>query len=429
MTTSIKDFIAAKKLPKWLTSHEHFKSVEKINKVFPRIGLQNYSEPCHLAGNFARPHAKTLIMAIQREFKLAFEVFEKSNHYDHMNLIEQIDSLIVDDIDSLIREKKGKISLQLPKDIIIDEAIKFKQNGDLLTTYAICRQEFSGSGHTIPNLTKLPGHKDFDVNNFSTNKTSIVFASDGIDGLWDIATMSMRGIKSCIRWQGGHKLTLIGSLLDPFTGVIYLTSGKQEKYGSRMIKRCVVRFIINADNNKPYLLIDKMYPSLNEEVLNQFVASIRTHTNNAFAIYYGPDTDPELLDKSYIPKTAITKVLSDKTLPYRDTKLPVGKGPSKISERRTSNIKIKEHNLAVRLKKSIVYQSCVAIINQLQEEQVKRSLLGADFLYLKDNYATDLVSKLSIACNKINPDVSSDDWIKQLCYHYFANKKTDQQIN
>lgn len=69
----------------------------------------------------------------------------------------------------------------------------------------------------------------------------IVFSSHP----WDIATMSMRGIRSCQAWNKPQKNHLIGSILDPNVAVIYLTDGKPHKnYGPKMLARSVVRLCI-----------------------------------------------------------------------------------------------------------------------------------------------------------------------------------------
>lgn len=76
----------------------------------------------------------------------------------------------------------------------------------------------------------------------------IVFSTDP----WDIATMSMRGIKSCMEWSHKYSTGLVGSMLCPYTAVIYLTDGMEVRtlshnktYGkaTRMLARSVVRIV------------------------------------------------------------------------------------------------------------------------------------------------------------------------------------------
>lgn len=90
---------------------------------------------------------------------------------------------------------------------------------------------------------------------------NICFSSDGQKGYWDIATMSMRGISSCMKWSktGDHCRSLVGSIVDPYAGIIYLSNNKDTKYGKKMLARAVVRMV--SSNNKPTLFLEPVYPS------------------------------------------------------------------------------------------------------------------------------------------------------------------------
>ena len=231
--------------------------------------------------------------------------------------------------------------------------------------------------------------------------------------------MSMRGITSCVRWDGQFKLTLIGSMADPFTGIIYLSSGKKDKYGIGMIKRCVVRFVVDGENNKPYILIDRMYPSLDNDVLKQFINVLHSKTNNHYLIHYGPAMEASILGKSYIPQTPVINNLADNVRPYRDTKIPFGKTLSKISERKIANVKIKLHNLRAKLKKNTTIKEPTTLV---KNEQLKQLLSGPDFLFLYNSYTDAIMDRTIELCN-VDHGLSSDEQIKQICYYYFAHKK------
>ena len=81
-------------------------------------------------------------------------------------------------------------------------------------------------------------------------KMSVVFSADGITGLWDLATMSMRGVSSCCHWDNGHSSSsssghtggLIGPMTAPNTGLIYLTDGTMTEYGLSINKRSLVYY-------------------------------------------------------------------------------------------------------------------------------------------------------------------------------------------
>ena len=111
--------------------------------------------------------------------------------------------------------------------------------------------------------------------------------------------------------------------------------------------------------------------------------------------------------------------MSEKVLPYRDTKVVIGKTPSKITERKHSNIEIKKHNLSIKLKKSISFIECIKQITDLSTNNI---LNTADFQYLIELYVQGIIAKIEKQYKPLE-DQSSSDYIKQMCYWFFANKK------
>lgn len=85
---------------------------------------------------------------------------------------------------------------------------------------------------------------------FTNKNIKIHFSSTGPRGYWDIATMSMRGIQSCMSWSNENAKSLVGSLIDPCTSIIYITNNTNTKYGKRMIARSVVRLVCKRIHNK-----------------------------------------------------------------------------------------------------------------------------------------------------------------------------------
>lgn len=119
-----------------------------------------------------------------------------------------------------------------------------------------------------PVEVKINGHysnaqEDYAFADYWQNKTSakwqIGFMSDGVSGLWGLATMSMRGIHSCMSWKGGGSSThLVGSIADPCVGMVYLTNGKTTEYGLAIKRRSLVRFVLST-TGKRYLSVDRVY--------------------------------------------------------------------------------------------------------------------------------------------------------------------------
>jgi hypothetical protein len=83
----------------------------------------------------------------------------------------------------------------------------------------------------------------------------VVFSSSGAKGQWDIATMSERGIRSCMRWDN-RPTELIGSMVDPCVGIVYITDGTKTKKGERMCARSLVRYVVNNKGNGALLIED-----------------------------------------------------------------------------------------------------------------------------------------------------------------------------
>lgn len=150
----------------------------------------------------------------------------------------------------------------------------------------------------------------------------VCFSSSGEKGYWDIATMSMRKITSCMYWGSGNSRTLIGSILDPYTGIIYITDGKNTKYGEGMLARAVVRFVINK-KNLPHIFIEEIYYSqpyhrrMSAELRDVFEVFIAAKTNLPIAICPSSFSIPQT-ETTHSIFDAITDD-ADSTLSYRDS--------------------------------------------------------------------------------------------------------------
>lgn len=95
----------------------------------------------------------------------------------------------------------------------------------------------------------------------SYNNAFIGFSSYGLNGFWDLATMSMRGVVSCMSWSQKNSLTLGATLTDPFVGIIYITDKTDLQYGYKIITRALVRLVhtdISSVNNM-HLFIEQIY--------------------------------------------------------------------------------------------------------------------------------------------------------------------------
>jgi hypothetical protein len=142
----------------------------------------------------------------------------------------------------------------------------------------------------------------------------IVFSGSGLKAVWDIATMSQRGIYSCQSWDGSYRTRLIGSMVDPFLGIMYITDGARNAYGKQMLARALVRFVISKAG-KASLLIERMYGAATYETFSAF---LREKTGNKFPI------DHVYVSgwRSFIPRSAAVKQLPITSISYRDSRVP-----------------------------------------------------------------------------------------------------------
>ena len=177
----------------------------------------------------------------------------------------------------------------------------------------------------------------------------IVFSADGNKGLWDIATMSMRGVRSCQRWGSWHAKALVGSMIDPYCGIIYITNGNKYKLGEKMFKRALVRFVVNSKTGLPALMIEKVYPRVygdaypwwpqdqidahkkkeksNKEALELFKNFLKEKTNNKLPIITSKS-------KHSIPMSNSVASIGNNLRSYRDSEIGYRKIPkyNKVSK-------------------------------------------------------------------------------------------------
>jgi hypothetical protein len=178
------------------------------------------------------------------------------------------------------------------------------------------------------------------------NKLRIVFSTDP----WDIATMSMRGIYSCQRWDGNseHKVRLVGTILDPCAGVIYLTDGTKTRYGEKMLARSVVRLVAQYGYNNHVFgpiatgpLSERLALFVESSYVNEkFGGDIEdTHPDTDMSEYFQKVFTQFLNTKSKtikvqnrtgvcIPLSKTVASLPEEVRSYIDSDIPYGKVPN-----------------------------------------------------------------------------------------------------
>lgn len=439
MQTQLQELLATKKLPSWLVRDKVFKSFDKVNKIFPGIGLSNFVEPCKLSDyDGVKNIAKALISNARVYLNSSLIVLAAARvPAKKQAKVIQLRSVLSNLVnaclvpatgainDDLIKIVNDRVSLNLYCDIIDDQnKVYFRKNEGFFRVYNKLSAELAAlrCKATLPKIEKNPYFKLFSSDNLPGDRFSIVFSSVGSDGLWDIATMSMRGISSCQRWNGAHKKCLIGSMIDPYVGILYLTAGtKFNELGSKMIRRCIVRFAVDDKTKKPFLLIDRMYPALSEEVLNKFISVVKTKTDNKYDVLYGPMLPGDMYRSSYIPESSATKKLVGNTASYKDTKIRTGKAPTIPSlERHQFNTDLMNMINQASSRAIETIKSNMKIVND-NVDDVPSKLLIDRIVNSPDFVTVDLRKYTNAIYNHLAASNELDK--KKLYFNFLVNKK------
>jgi len=363
LTTEL--FKGRKDLPSFITKHRAFCTPYKVSKIFPSLGLKNFKEPCELAKplidlkkeNFVTNLVHVMLNALinarneatafgdRIQFLLTGE--ERSAQLakidDVYNLVTLVRNLIPqldtynNAYERVVQTSEGKIVLRLIEEVC-DKNGKpaFRRNESLFKVFSKLKEQFAANNLNFISLDQTNEFKVFCAENVPNKKYMVVFSSDGEEGAWDLLTMSMRGIKSCQRWDGDYPRCLIGSVVSKYVGIIYITSGSDYEFncnttqgeackgkGLKMMRRSLVRYVVDADEGKPCLIIDRMYPlqqgvDVDEETLRVFMTALKSKTN--LPIYFAPHLGSKV-KHFYVPYEKIREELPERDWTYQDTPL------------------------------------------------------------------------------------------------------------
>lgn len=442
------DVFKDKPFPKWMVSHPIFKDVKKISKVFPGIGLPNCDGDSSIDnGGAATKSAKHLIDQLKYVLgnkknalgnkKVSKDRQEKLDKC--IDLMSQIKKKINKGKKAFISSNNGKVSLTMPDDVVYDDKIVFKKGERLFSVYnKISDMLKDAKLNTLTSLDTIQEFKDFSSNNVPNAKFKIVFSSDGSNGAWDIATMSMRGVQSCQSWEGSYSKALIGSVIDPFVGIIYLTSGSNTKYGSKMMRRCVVRFAVNKETKKPFLFLDNMYPNYDPKVMASFKEFLSNKTQKKFDVVSSNDRGSFDIGKAYLPLSGVRKKLSSinsdddyessDIASYQDTRIPnlaVSNKNDKHAYNYNKNSKKKQKRFISNFTKEMV--AAIQTIDSKLLPDVMRPVAKKTTEYYNQcalENAGKVIAKEIAKSVDIGSFTNSDLYLRRLYCSYFNNKST-----
>jgi hypothetical protein len=332
--SDVKQIFAEKKFPTFITQHSVFKNYKDIKKIFPEIGLPNCEKEIEIDNaKEVRAAAKQMLGSLRQTVDRRIQTINRYNdkHPDAIGpkrkkklentikLLTDVKDLISKQTAKCLTDVNGKITLNLPADVAdIDNKMTFKSGEGLFRVYNKLNETLR-EGHFLPmgKLEDFEAFKDFSAKNVPVLKYKLRFSSDGAEGAWDISTMSMRGVSSCQSWGSGNHTHIVGSIVDPFTGILYLTSGgKFNEYGSKMIRRCVVRFVVDEKKGTPFIALERMYPAMERGALDAFTNFIKERTDKKFDVIYLPESRKQSV---YVPISKVVSSLGAQDQPYRDS--------------------------------------------------------------------------------------------------------------
>lgn len=280
---SIGYIVENERYPEWIRTHSVFKSFNKIDKIFPSIGLDNFTKDIVIDNPLeALNCASSVISRIYSEATLAIEKL-----YNHLYLnkddenikhIQNICFFINNYILSLPQSpsiENDKVVIKHHSSVSDFDKVVIQPGTSVFKSYNKL-YGFVTKFATICKLENMEEFKEFSKINLPNKNYKLTFSSTGEDGAWDIATMSERGIKSCMSWNNPQSHGLIGSIVSKFVGIIYISSANSE---NKMLYRSLVRFCIDKNTKKPFVFVDKIYPSENVEVKNHFFKALQERTD------------------------------------------------------------------------------------------------------------------------------------------------------
>lgn len=320
--SGIKYILDNRQYPDFIRSHAIFSNLKKINKIFPKIGLPNTVEECQYDHDDAKLiAAELLVNSVRKEL---VRLLEQSALGKTRSLVNDLYYQISSYYNYMVtKEEDKKVAIKFFNNCCYYEGKDFFKKGEsFFKGYNKFSEEIKKTtGLEVTPLEKMESFKSFSASNVTGN-TKLIFSSNNEDGAWDIATISMRGINSCQTWGTAQSRGLIGSIASYFVGVIYLTSGsKINDFGTKMIRRSLVRYCIHKDTKKSALLVDKIYPSDDNAARKLFRDFLIKKTKLPVLF----PTDPEW--KNYIlPKDKYHLKVNFQVneFTYMDTKIPIG---------------------------------------------------------------------------------------------------------
>lgn len=317
----------SKKYPKFIRKSPFLKWIKKPFKVFQQIGLPNCKQSLSSinlnnkeSSIYCLEKIRDALLSQAKIASILKNNFLNDFYSDLSLLFDEINAAledqysIDDSLNDFINNKNQLICppfIKLKSISTVKDELLFNVLNKLIN-YGIENKIDISVLQKLKQYSKpIKAVKIFPIKNKSIQ---VCFSSDGNKGYWDIATMSMRKIKSCMSWKSSHARALIGSLADPYAGIIYITDGSDTKYGKTMLARAVVRFVVST-KNKPTILLEEIYNNIKDDknIKKIFLSFLQNKTN--LPIIYALDD----LSGYRIPYSEATEAINEIDYEYGDT--------------------------------------------------------------------------------------------------------------
>lgn len=417
---SVEELFKGDKYPRWITSNQVFRKLDYIRKVFPSIGLDNFEETIVIDNSKEISTFAKQLMSVMADclddrrakldlFAKKAKIGKKRRHtltvlLSSMNRLAQL--LRHNQEQFITVAANGKVTLGTPEDLSYENEVFIKKGMGLFRVWEKISTTLKENKFLeLSDLAQTYQFKNFSSINLPSKEITVKFSSDGENGIWDIATMSMRGVNSCQTWdQGvGNSVKVIGSIIDPFTGIIYLTNKAPfNTYGSKMLRRCIVRYVIDGTSKTPFLLLEKMYPAFDKPSLDTFVNALRKRIPN-IPIFHSSELGDKAvnagtkLSQSYIPLSDELKMLDNKCYPYTD---------SALIFKEDINCKLAKNTAALKL-------SFKKRVPELFQKAIQSRAFTKEKVKKYGSAATDIMSALRVKVgDKTNNENKSDELVK-----------------
>lgn len=444
--SNIKQVFADNKFPTFITNHAVFRNHKEIKKVFPEIGLPNCEKEIEVDNKKeAMDSAKMLLGELRTSIDERLRTINKfstkkpdaignkrKKKLDNaLKLLNGVKTAIAPkNIGKCLISNNGRVTANINVDVTdAEDKVTFKTGEGIFKIYNKLN-EVLRDGHflAMEKIENLHSFKEFSSKNVPSLKYKVRFSSSDSEGLWDIATMSMRGISSCQSWGTGNSTHVIGSMVDPFTGILYLTSGgKFNEYGTKMIRRCIVRFLVDDKKKIPFIALERMYPAMERGSLDAFIALIKERTDNKFEVVYLP----ECRKASYVPMSKIVNTLTAHDQPYRDSATPykvdsndIGGGAKKVFEEKLEGL---YSSFASKVVAAARYTKLVGV--PATSRPAFKSLRGSDYMWDSSYHFYEALSNdMKLFFNKADISKYKDNnlFLKETIEAFLADKLEDR---